>query len=600
MSDVVDTEVIVHKGTAVGRSEPPEASEFVREHIKRIRAATTHKLRMGDVPRWVEENTTINGRPYSFKNHEYQMRTMGDESQEIVIRKCSQIGISEAEIRKALGLVAVMPHYSIIYTFPTATFASTYVKTRVDPVIQGSPALRSAISNSVDSSEVKQVGHNFLYFKGAQAGNSAISVSADHLIHDELDFSDMTIIGQYHSRLTHSPFRRKTKLSTPTLPNGPIDKAFQMSRRYWNFCKCNHCGHRFIPNYYEHVKIPGFDDDLRRITKENLHRYDYKNAKLLCPACFKVPSLQPEHREWVCENPDQNFLAVGYQIQPFDAPNLIKLHDLIEASTQYDRLVDFQNFNLGIPAEDKDNGLTSADLERAGVTLISSPFSTHVLGADMGLICRVTIGNVTQEGELLAVHYEEVPIGNFKKRYRELCAEYRVTVKVLDSQPYVETVMSLQDEDANLYGAFFVRKEKLELYDTSTREENIEAGKTALRQVNINRNKALDMLMDDIRHEARPLVLIKKGPLWDKLVSQCIDMKRVKKLTDDNEFVNVWVKSDDKNDHFHFSLLYLWIAAKLRGTAVGGFESAMMGVSKFKLQPDPQDKTRFGGVVVQR
>lgn len=578
----------------------PEPSEFVREHIKRIRAATTHKLKMGDVPVWVEQNTTINGRPYSFKDHEYQTRIMGDESQEIVIRKCSQVGISEEEIRKALGLVAVMPRYSIIYTFPTATFASTYVKTRVDPVIQGSSALRSSMSNSVDSSEVKQVGHNFLYFKGAQAGNAAISVSADHLIHDELDFSDMTIIGQYQSRLTHSPFKRKTKLSTPTLPNGPIDKAFQRSRRHWMFVKCEHCGHYFIPDYYDHVKIPGFTGDLRHITKDNLHTIRYQEAVLLCPHCFKVPSLQPKHREWVCENPTENYLAVGYQVQPFDAPNLISVPYLVEASTQYDRRVDFDNFNLGKPAEDKDNGLTADDIERCGVTLVQSPFTTHVMGGDMGLLCRVFIGNVTNEGQFLVVHKEEIPIGKFRARYRELCAQYRVTVKVLDSQPYVETVMSLQEEDPNLYGAFFVKKNNLELYAAHTREENEEEGRTAMRTVNIDRNKVLDLIMDDIRHEGGPLILIKKDDEWKKVVQQLTDMKRVKKLTDDNDFVNVWVKSDDKNDHFHFALVYAWIAAKLRGTAVGSFEASLMGVHKFKQKADPNDKTRFGGVVVQR
>lgn len=586
-------------------------SEVVTEHLKRLRAATTHQLRMGDVPDWVAKNTTINGRPYSFKDHEYQMRTMGDESQEIVIRKCSQIGISESEIRKALGLVAIMPRYSIIYTFPTATFAQNYVKTRIDPVIAGSPALRSAMHNSVDSSEIKQVGDNFLYFKGAQAGNAAISVAADHLIHDELDFSDMVIISQYQSRLTHSSYRRKTKLSTPTIPKGPIDKEFQASRRHWLFVKCEHCGFRFIPNYYEHVRIPGYANDLRYITKDNLHTVRYKEAQLFCPHCTKVPSLQIEHREWVCENPSEKFLAVGYQIQPFDAPNLISIPYLIECSTQYDRIVDFQNFNLGLPAEDKDNGLTKEDIERTRVNLVNSPFTTHVLGADMGLTCRLMIGNYLPTGELLVVHKEQIPIGKFKERYRQLCTQFRVTAKVLDVQPYVETVMSLQEEDPNLYGAIFVRKEKLELYDTATREENEEQGKTGIRQVSINRNKALDLLMEDIRHQDtagvnKPLILINGaegesagGTPWKVIIDQLTDMKRMKKLTDTNDFENVWVKSDAKNDHFHFALLYTWIAAKLRGTVVGAFDSSMIGVSTFKHTPKGEE-TLFGGVTPPR
>jgi hypothetical protein len=574
---------------------------YAEHHLARIEGATTRRLQMRDLPRWMEKNMTIVGRPWSFKNHEYQERILSDDSQEVIIRKCSQVGISEISIRMALGLAALMPAYSVLYTFPTATFAANYVKTRVDPVITGSPFLRAAVHSGVDSAEIKQVGaHGWVYFKGAQAGNAAISVAGDHIIHDELDFSDMKIVDQYHSRLTHSLYARKTKLSTPTLPKGPIDKAFSQSRRHWLFVRCCHCNHRFIPDYYEHVRIPGWDNDLRLIDKDNLHTTRYKEAQLHCPGCGRVPDLSPAWREWVCENPSESFVAVGYQVQPFDAPALIPIHKLVYSSTQYDRRVDFDNFNLGRPAADKDNGLTKDDLDKCGIQLLTSPFSTHVIGCDMGLRCRLFVANITERGELLIVHVEQIPIQKFKQRYRELCAQYRVTIKVLDSQPYVETVMSLQDEDPNLYGAFYVRRENLELYRTATREENEEQGKTAMRTVYINKNAALDVLMDDIRAEGGPRVLIRKDENWEDVKTQCTDMKRVKKLTDDNEFINVWVKSDDKNDHFHNALLYTWVAAKLRATAVGTFEAALMGVSKFKVAPEEAAKTRFGGIVVAR
>ncbi len=569
-------------------------SDLIEQHLSRIRAATTHRMTRRDLAQWVEEKTTINGRPFSFRNHEYQQRIMSDESQEIVVRKCSQVGLSEMAIRMALGLVGLMEYYSLIYTFPTATFASTYVKTRVDPVIAGSPYLRHAVSNSVDSSEVKQVGDNFLYFKGAQSGNAAISVAADHLIHDELDFSDQTIVDQYQSRLTHSPHKNKLKLSTPTLPRGPIDAAFTNSRRHWLFVKCNHCNHQFIPDYYEHVKIPDSDIDLRMITKETIHALRWQDAALRCPKCGGVPSLLPQHREWVCENPGEAHMAVGYQVQPFDAPNLITVPYLVQASTQYRRRIDFDNFNLGRPAEDAESGLTPSDMDKAGVEMLTTPFVTHVIGADMGITCRLAVGGVGPEGEVIAVHTEEVNVGKFKQRYLELCQEYRVTAKVLDSQPYVETVMALQERDPGLFGAFFVRKEKLELYDVSTREENIAAGKTAMRQVQINRNKALDMLMEAIKTGR---FLVRKDANWDKVKAQCTDMKRTRMLTTDGEFSFVWVKSPDKNDHFHHAFLYMWVATLLRGVDVHHTAGIPMAVHKFKLLTEEQKDAIRRGVL---
>lgn len=562
-------------------------SDIARFHIERVKGATVQRLRMEDLPRWLEINTSINGRKWSFTGHEYQQRILEDTSQECVVRKCSQVGLSELSVRMALGLVALMPSYTCIYTLPTASFAAQFVKGRVDPVIEGSPYLKEAISRDIDSSEVKKIGRfGYVYFKGAQSGNAAISVPADHLIHDEVSFSDSEILGQYHSRLTHSPHKRKTKLSTPTFPGDAIDTAFQKSRRHWLFCKCHHCGHQFIPNYYDHVKIPGYSDDLRKITGNNLHTLRYQEAALLCPKCGRVPSLMPEHREWICENPTETFSAAGYQVQPFDAPTLITVPYLIESSTAYARHTDFTNFNLGLTAEDADSGLQESDLDAAGIQLDHSPFHTHVIGFDQGIQCRLFVAGMTQEGTMVIVHSEEIPVQNLKKRYRELCIEYRVLSKVGDSQPYVETIMSMQEEDANLYGAFFVRKEKLELYATHTRQENIEEGKTALRDVQINRNKAFDMLMEDVRSGA---VKIRIDDNWAGIKAQCVDMKRVKMLNAESEFGYNWVKSSKKNDHWHHALLYTWIAMKLRGTAQSlGGGAGSFGVHKFKMSDSAQ------------
>jgi hypothetical protein len=587
-------------------------TDILRYHLSRVEGATIKRLRMRDLPQWIEQNTTINGRPYRFKDHEYQERIMGDESQEVVIRKCSQVGISEMSIRMALGLARLMPAYSTIYTFPTAKFAEKYVRTRVDPVIEGSADLSAAIASDVDSSQVKRLGRfGYVYFGGASSSNAAISVMADHLIHDELDFSDMEVISQFHSRLTHSPFKRKTKLSTPTVPGGPIDYEFLHSKRWWNMVKCSCCNHSFVPDYYQHVHIPdyGRGEVLRRITKESLHTLRYKEAVVICPRCDKLPSLQPEHREWVCENPSENYLATGYQVQPFDAPNLIPPSYLVESSTQYERRTDFDNFALGKPAEDADSGLQPSDIEAAGVEMDKkSPFHTHIIGFDQGIICRLFVAGITQEGVMVLVHSEQIPIQDLRRRYRELCIEYRVISKVGDAQPYIETIMSLQEQDANLYAAFFVRKEKLELYVTHTREENIEQGKTSLRDVQINRNKALDMLMEDVRSG---MVKIRRDENWADIKAQCTDMKRIKMLNSENEFVYNWIKSAKKNEHFHMAMLYCWIAKHLRGTAQSITTSSIFGVHKFKIadkvnrlpgekEKRPMVQAAGGGLILRR
>jgi hypothetical protein len=163
----------------------------------------------------------------------------------------------------ALALCGVIRGYTVAYTLPTAGFAATFMKTRVDPVIQNSPYLKDMLSGELDNTEVKKLGDSFLYLRGAQSSNAPISVPCDHLIHDEVDFSDPEVLSQYQSRLTHSKYKRKTKLSTPTLPDRGIDYEFQRSRRKFNFVKCSCCSQYFLPDYFKHVRVPGFTGDLR-------------------------------------------------------------------------------------------------------------------------------------------------------------------------------------------------------------------------------------------------------------------------------------------------------------------------------------------------
>jgi hypothetical protein len=412
---------------------------------------------------------------------------------------------------------------------------------------------------------VKRIGDSYLYLKGSQSSNAPISIPCDHLIHDEVDFSDPEVISQYQSRLTHSKYKRKTKLSTPTIPNRGIHREFQRSRRHFNLIKCDHCGHYFMPDYYDHVKIPGYDGDLHKITKRNLHTVDYNAAYVQCPSCKGKPSLQPEHREWVCENPTEHFVAVGYQITPFDAPNIITPGYLVEASTQYKRLVDFSNFGLGKADEDKESTINMDDLRNLFDDALTPTYGSYVMGGDMGVECHILVGFVTHDGFLIIVHSEIVHVSKIRVRRRELAKQYRPRVSTFDSQPYTETILAMQEEDENLYGAVYIQSRNLETHYVRGQEADDEEGKVEVRQVNINRNRAFDAYMEAIRAGLIRKVHDQNDQLW--MEHQC-DMKRVKDWSAvDQEIAFVWKKSEDGNDHFHHASLYLFIASMLVGVS---------------------------------
>jgi len=565
-----------------------------RNHFERLKAATLNKFTSGTIPEWICKHTFINGDPFSFKDHEYQEKILRDESQEVVIIKPSQVGISELSCRLALALCAVLRGYTIAYTLPTAGFASTFMRTRVDPVIQGSSYLADLLHTTTDNAEVKRIGDSYLYLKGSQSSNAPISIPCDHLFHDELDFSDMDVISQYQSRLTHSKYKRKHKLSTPTIPKRGIDREFASSRRHYSLVKCNHCNHSFVPDYFDHVKIPGSETlELRSIKKEMLPKLRYTEAYVECPACKKKPSLQPRHREWVCENPSESFTASGYQITPFDAPNIITPGYLIEASTQYKRYTDFENFGLGRPAEDKESTLSRTDLEPLLIETQGIGYGSYVMGLDMGLLCHCFIGFCTHDGFLILVHSEVIPVHLVRQRRKELAVQYRVRMTVVDSMPYLETVIAMQAEDKNLFGSVYVRQKGLEMYMVKDQDEDAEKGKGEVRQVNINRDKVLDALMELIRSRLILKVTDENDEAW---MTQMCDMKRMREWTVDQELSFIWKKSEEGNDHFHHALIYTWVASQMLGVSNNALMLPFL-MQKIKLAPAPSgwDRTMFGG-----
>lgn len=562
-------------------------SRLVQEHLERVRTAVLTRHTAATIGKWVTTHTFYAGAKYSFEDHEFQEYIISDPSRENNVQKCSQVGVSEVSARMALALVNVLNPYTVIYTLPTATFARVFTKTRLNPVIEGSATMRANVHKTNHNNEVIQFGDSFIYIRGAASSNAPISIPADHLIHDEVDFSDQETLEQYFSRLTHSKWRRISRLSTPTLPNFGINKHFMNSRRHYMFCKCSHCNHQFIPDYYQHVKIPGYTGELRDITKYLLTKIDWENAAIHCPNCGKIPDLSVKFREMVCENPGDKLVAAGFQVSPFDAPQIITASRLVEASTKYDRIQDFVNFNLGLPMEDKEATLTQEDFKEAFIRVIPSMSCQYVMGVDIGAMYHFKIGAVDPYGNVLCVHSEMVGMGRARQRYRELREQFRVICTVMDSLPHGETVMALQNEDPAMYASVYTKTKSVMAYEVVEREAVETEGKSFLRQVNVNRSKAFDAYMEALRSGQLKWL---DGPLKDLIIEQHMSMKRVKVYEEESkEMAYSWQKSDG-NDHFHHAGLYMWVASKIRSLGRSLIVLPLFSVRKISTKHRPKDR----------
>lgn len=552
-------------------------SESFKRHLGRLKSALAahgHET----ICEFITTHTYLRGVPFSFDGHEYQERILRDKSQEIVIKKPAQIGISEISARLALAKSVLVNGWSTIYTLPSATAAQNFMKTRVDPIIASSPYLKELVSSDNDNSGVKQFGDSFLYLRGAQVDRQAISVPADLLITDEIDNSSQDVVTLYESRLQHSKYAMKVKLSTPTIPDFGIDLLFKESRRHYNFVKCQCCGHWFFPDYYEHVRIPDFTRDLDTIVKADFRKREFRwqEAYVACPHCGKPADLGPANREWVNENPEDNFVAAGYQCSPFDAPTIVKTSAIVKSSTEYKRQQDFRNQRLGEAMEDKEASFDLEELNRAIISTYPGGGFSYVMGLDMGLTCWATIGAVLPDSTLIIVHTEAIPLVNVRERRKELARQYRVRMTVVDSVPYTETVYSMQQEDSNLFASVYVEGKNVELYHIKERDQDPDKAKEGIRQVNIHRNRGFDYVMLELRTGRILKVSDDNDEVW---TDQLRDQKRLKEYRQE-EVVMVWKKTKG-NDHLHHSLLYMVIASKLLGVSAGALESVPVVLGKF-------------------
>lgn len=557
------------------------------EHLARLKSGVYATYSLDQIPEWITEKTKLRGRKYSFKGHEFQLQVLQDTSREVNTQKCSQIGMTEAQGRWSLGICKLFPHFSLIYTMPYSSDAETLCRTRIDPMINESPELKSAINPDMNNAQIKQVENSFIYFRGTQGNTQAISIPADCIVSDEIDRSSAHILGQYTSRLTHSAWKLRRNFSTPTIDGFGIALKMETSRRFRNMCKCHHCNEWFLPDYYQHVVIPGFNDKLEVITKPMLARIRWREAHLACPKCGLTPSLLPQHREWVQENLTEMHEAAGYYISPFDAPliDACQAPGLVQASTEYAKITEFKNQNLGITALDTEESLTLEDITRSEVQTSLLDSGLYAMGADMGLLCRIVVGRIDPTtGVLVVVHREKVPLGNFETRSRQLASQYRCLIKVFDSQPYVDLIMRMQATDPNLYAAVFVQTKRVEVFKIFQQEEEPEEGKLDVRQVQINRNKALDELVGQIKHHG---LALQANPNEDQdYRDECLDMKRIPKRDQMGELTYVWEKSVQGNDHYFFATLYLYAAARMRGLATGAIVLPSL-VSGFRVKPEP-------------
>lgn len=552
----------------------------MNEVTARMRLGAFSVYGLNNLDEWICKNTRINQKPFSFKDREFQIPILRDSARDQIVVKCAQVGLSELSYRWAVAACCVMQNFTVIYTFPTTGDAVKNNQQRIDPMIEGSPELSRLVSPHLNNSEMKKFGENsFLFFKGTVSDTNALSTPADALIHDEFDKSDQDNVATYVSRLQDKETKIRKIFSTPTVANYGVDAEARNANRMMHLATCVHCNHTFLPDYYQHVKIPGYNNPLEEITKLNLHTVRWREAELKCPKCGKNPDLHHTRMPWVCENPNLDYHANAWFVSPFSAHKRILVPNLVKDSTSYKTVAEFKNQALGLTAEDKNEAITVDDIAKMQCEVIAPSSEVHQMGIDIGLICNVAVGRELFSGQILVQHRERVAYTRLEERVAQLRKEYRVTTCVVDSQPMTDLTNRLCQANPNTWGSQYITTKSPVPFRPAEEEEDKEEGKLGFRYLKVNRNVVLDEVLEAVK---RGLFIVNKSDENAVFEKQMLSMKRVKKFTNSGELVYVWVKTGDEEDHYHHSLTYLKIATQMRHTA-GTPGMAAVGLSPLQV-----------------
>lgn len=511
-----------------------------------------------------------NGQKWSFHDHEFQREIIKDTSSRISVRKCSQVGLSEIMVQKLLAMAASLRHVRIIFTLPTKEMAVGFSKDRVDGAISQSDFYTGLVEKANNSASQKKIGSCMVYITGTFGSNSAISIPAEVVICDELDFSNPIVIGKLNSRLRHAQIvdeygnrGLRYYFSTPTVDGFGIDAEFQKGSQKYYQVKCKCCNEWQVPQFNTSFRIKGFDDAMEKFSREDAHNLadTIDQTKMHCVKCDAdlFPSLiDPTCREWIALHPGRS--DQSYQVSPWDLPSYNTPAAVAKQMADYPLKSDFYNFVLGIPFSDASNSFMVDDLYKLLVKTIdplvylaSIVSSTTVMGMDVGKICHLTVA-IPMGKKLHIVWAEKIENSRGDPAAPKIIARYdyyRCIFMCVDSGPditLVNTLTNLREISAIVY----VRNINGPKFFEEKVNEPV---------INVDRTKSLTFMLD--KHNAQEIQYPKDDKITNEIFDHLKTTKKIRRQNADGTITEMF-QATSTVDHWVHSIHYAMIAAEVK------------------------------------
>ena len=553
----------------------PEYDNF----LERIETGLSKKVDLTKIPEWIIKNTRDprNKRlRWSFLEHEFQIGILSEAAAHVVVRKCSQVGLSEVSVRLTLA-VCYMRDFTGMYVLPTKAFVNKFSPDRIDKVVDASPVLSAAKNKATYNINLKRIGDASIYVVGSYSPDDAISVPSQFLVRDEYDFCNQAVLTTFDSRLGHNKegedYRRD--FSTPTVAGFGIDRLFNNGDQRIYAVRHDKCGQWVMPNFLDHVVVPGFDGTPRDLEKYHLAdpAVRVNDAYLSCPHCRGVISIEnlvnPTKRMWIPKYEGRDIHS--YQVAPYDVAAINPPSRTIKQLDNYALKKDWVNFKVGDVYEDSESAFNpeAVNLYRNGPPLVIDQFnpvrSRAFIGIDVGAISWIVIG-LPVNGRLRVLHVEQVVCRGTDdalfNRVSFLMENLGIAFGVIDAMPDFATADKLcRRFPTRILACEYTDKLSSPMLTLEVKEER--------HVVRAHRDKRFDLLVKEYNGGGIEWSSCKDLPVVSQHVQGMKKMRRVDEdsaatMLDDPSVGMKWEKTGD--DHYLHALNYMHIARELQGS----------------------------------
>lgn len=400
---------------------------MARKANKTAKEMDPEVLRAVDPAYWAFHNRIkVDGRPFVFEGHEYQLGPLQCDNQRQAVKKGAQLGFTSITmVRTIHGCIFGRYPQGVLQLFPDFQEVTDFSKARFAPLIQDNPEIAAHVQNT-DTANIKRIGGCTLYMRGSRATKKIEgvkkssphlkSIPVDRIIFDECDEMDPAMIDLAIERLSHSSVKEEIYLSTPSIPDFGIDRIYQASdQRIW-LVKCEACNAETCLE----IEFPSCLQETRdgRVIR-------------ICKKCKR--EIFPKNGRWEARFPNQP--TIGWWISQLNSV-FVDPKTILDAyeNPPNGNKAEVLNSKLGMAYIAAENQLTLNDVYNCcgPDPMLTRDAGPCAMGVDVGFDLNVVVGYRSSDRSLELCHLARV---NSFNDLHDIAQRFNVKAAVIDMEP---------------------------------------------------------------------------------------------------------------------------------------------------------------------